>query len=161
MSCIILPTDTLNKLNIWTSVQIKKSIKAKFEASRRFLYVSYNLRELISTNYIMYTNTQLCRTLNNATALPTLQLIQENQELPVFSHHTEKTEYVNKLLRKGGYVPVSLVLHKMGFNLIDTKDDNTSEQFQSDWENIQARGLSPIIRRLKEANILYWYQFQH
>jgi ribonuclease HI len=106
----------------------------------------------------MYTNTQLCRTLNNATALPTLQLIQENQEIPVFSHHTEKTEYVNKLLRKGRYVPVSLVLHKMGFNLIDTKDDNTSEQFQSDWENIQARGLSPIIRRLKEANILYWYQ---
>jgi hypothetical protein len=122
-----------------------------------------NLRELVSLNYSSYINTHLVRTLNRDSTLPYQYLLDDNETIPQdFQNHGEKSAYVNALLRNGGYVPVALVLYKIGFDLIDlTKETQQySKPLQTDFSgpNGSYTGLAAIFRQLTHCGVQYWYQ---
>lgn len=111
-------------------------------------------------NYTLYTNTQVARILNRPDVLPHETITQNNANIPSFSHHTEKTGYTNELLKKGGLVPVSLVLYKMGLELIDLKHP---EQHQTEPELTleKLRSVRQITRQLEENKLTHWHQIVH
>ena len=83
----------------------------------------------------MYINTQVARTMNNPNSLPQKYLIQDNEHVPNFQHHTHKTQYTNDILNRGGYIPVALLLYKIGFNLIDTQQIEKTNKLNTDFDS--------------------------
>jgi exonuclease III len=157
MNSLILPQEFLIKLDKWTAKQFKICMKAPNDSSTRFLYTELGLKELVHLNYTLYTNTQVARILNRPDVLPHTTVAQANLNIPTFSHHTEKTGYTNKLLQQGGLIPVALVLHKIGLELIDL---NTPEQQQTEPQLTpeKLRSVRQIAKQLKENNITHWHQ---
>jgi hypothetical protein len=49
----------LQKLETWTVKQFKWNMKAPNDASTRFLYDEFNLKQLTQLNYTLYTNTDV------------------------------------------------------------------------------------------------------
>ncbi len=119
MNTLVFPKKILEKLEKWTAKQIKKNFKASNDTSTRFLYSEFNLQQLTQLNYTLYTNTQVVRTLNRPQVLSHKGTVQNNTNLPTFSHHTEKTKYSNQLLKEGGPIPVKYVLDRLNIELID------------------------------------------
>jgi hypothetical protein len=158
MGCIIIPEKSLQKLNTWTAKQIKRSMKAHVASSTRFFYTHMGLWELTNLNKYTYINTQVTRTLNKLDALPRTQLIKDNENLPEFLNGSERALYASKFIKQGGYVPVSLVLYKSGFELIKTKQNNLAVNHKSDFQDASYKGIAGIIRQLTNANINYWEQ---
>jgi hypothetical protein len=160
MNSFILPQAFLTKLDKWTAKQFKISMKASNDSSTRFLYTELGLKELVHLNYTLYSNTQVARILNRPDVLPHESVAQNITSIPSFSHHTEKTGYTNELLKKGGLVPVSLVLYKMGLELIDLK---RPEQHQTEPELTleKLRSVRQIARQLEENKLTHWHQILH
>ncbi len=133
------------------------------------LYTEFGLKELVHLNYTLYCNTQVARILNRPEVLPHQALLDANNSdnLPSFSHHTEKTEYVNSKLKKGGLVPVSLVLYKLNLELIDLQQQQQQQQHlestqaDSHFRDGSLKTVRKIAKQFEENNITHWYQIVH
>jgi hypothetical protein len=159
MSSLVYPSNILAALNTWTSNQLKWAMKAPRSASTRFLYLEYGLRELKDLNYTTYLNAHIQRTLNRPEVLSYSTIKQENDSVPLFSHHTLKTGYVNKLLSKGGPIPASLIAYKIGLNVVNLQDSTLSiETSHAKIVPEQFTHLRSLYKELEAQKVTHWHQ---
>ena len=121
--------------------------------------MDYGLQELVHLNYATYCNAQVARTMNKEEVLSHKTTVQENTRELHFSHHTAKTEYVNRLLKEGGSIPAQLLLYKMNITIVDTSLPHLNPESEGAEITIASfKHLRQVFKEIQEHQIKYWHE---